>query len=82
MEQIRHISFTLISSQNALTVAFLVDANYINTLQSYLKRKVVEETILLIESEPEKRKAHFSCLSKDDQVLTATIGKHARQVLD
>ena len=42
----------------------------------------MEETILLIESEPEKRKALLSCLSKDDQVLTARPGKHARQVLD
>lgn len=41
----------------------------------------MEETILLIESEPAKRKALLSCLSKDDQVLTATTGKHARQVL-
>ncbi|MGB5053825.1 MAG: hypothetical protein WBO24_05465 [Nitrospirales bacterium] len=42
----------------------------------------MEETILLIESEPEKRKALLSCLSKDYQVFTATTGKHARQVLD
>ncbi|HBP88570.1 MAG TPA: sigma-54 dependent transcriptional regulator [Nitrospirales bacterium] len=41
----------------------------------------MEETILLIESEPAKRKALLSCLSKDYQVLTATTGKHARQVL-
>lgn len=80
-EQIPHISNTSISFNNALTVAFCVDANYIYTLKAYLKREVVEETILLIESEPEKRKALLSCLSKDDQVLTATTGRHARQVL-
>lgn len=50
-------------------------------MRAYLKREDVEETILLIESEPEKRKALLSCLSKDYQVLTATTGKHARQVL-
>ncbi|MEO8324328.1 MAG: hypothetical protein ABI618_00650 [Nitrospirota bacterium] len=41
----------------------------------------MEETILLIESEPEKSKALLSCLSQDYQVLTATTGNHARQAL-
>ena len=82
MEQIRHISSTLIFFKNPLTVAFLVDANYITTLKAYLKREVVEETILLIESEPEKPKALLCCLSTDDRVLTANAEKHARKVLD
>lgn len=45
-------------------------------------RKNLEETILLIESEPEKRKALLACLSKDYQVLTAKTGKEARLVLE
>lgn len=74
MEPIRYIFSTLISFQNALTVAFFVDPNYINTLKACLKRIVVEETILLIGSEPEKRNTRLSCLSKDDQVLPGTTG--------